>query len=224
MCHCEFLQSLIIRGLAKQSWDLMLDGRNEYTQLPKNAAKLTDHPVIHDSLETSHVHTLAHSHSCHAHISEETNSITYCCQGDIGEGVTTASVLEQDELEEDKEGGTMSSQVGYCLCAHSIAFYYADGKTYLKAVMAKHGASLGLLGSSAGSISSYDRADAPPADAVRENGFCFNDVRDVEEFVKAQNALLFRLDREKRLQVSGLSLLKTNDVDEEVNNDDGEWQ
>ena len=54
---------------------------------------------------------------------------------------------------------------------------------------------------------------------MRENGFCFNDIRDVEEFVKSQNALLFRLDREERLKVSGLSLLKTTEVDDDQDED-----
>lgn len=70
-----------------------------------------------------------------------------------------------------------------------------------------------------GSISSYEKADTNSS--IRENGFCFNDIRDVEEFVKSQNVLLFRLDREERLKVSGLSLLKTTDVGDNQNNDDG---
>ena len=99
----------------------------------------------------------------------------------------------------------------YCLCA--------DGKNYLKAIIDKHQSSLGLLASSVGSISSYEKAQTDSA--IRENGFCFNDIRDVEEFVKSQNNLLFRLDREERLRVSGLSLLKTTEVEEE-NKDGGQ--
>jgi hypothetical protein len=87
--------------------------------------------------------------------------------------------------------------------------------------MDKHTNSLGLLASSVGSISSYEKADTNSS--IRENGFCFNDIRDVEEFVKAQNVLLFRLDREERLQVSGLSLLKTTEVEDDQNDDDGKW-
>jgi hypothetical protein len=103
----------------------------------------------------------------------------------------------------------------------------ADGKTYLKAVMDKHASSLGLLASSVGSISSYEKkaaAGASTSGAIRENGFCFNDIRDVEEFVIAQNALLFRLDREERLKVSGLSLLKTTEVDDDQQNDDDDGE
>lgn len=106
-----------------------------------------------------------------------------------------------------------------CSCSPTTA----GGKSYLRAVMDKHANSLGLLAASAGSLSSYEKPEAGASSSVRENGFCFNDIRDVEEFVKAQNVLLVRLDREQRLQVSGLSLLKTNDVgDDRTDGDDGE--
>jgi hypothetical protein len=91
---------------------------------------------------------------------------------------------------------------------------YSDGKNYLKAVIDKHASSLGLLASSVGSISSYEKATGSARSSIRENGFCFNDIRDVEEFVRAQNALLFRLEQEERLKVSGLSLLKTTEVED----------
>lgn len=89
----------------------------------------------------------------------------------------------------------------------------------MKAVIEKHTSALGLLASSVGSISSYEKAGDGTHSTVRENGFCFNDIRDVEEFVKSQNALLFRLDREERLKVSGLSLLKTTEVDDDQDED-----
>ena len=86
--------------------------------------------------------------------------------------------------------------------------------------MKKHNDSLGLLASSAGSISSFDKAEPTFG---RENGFCFNDIRDVEEFIRNQNMLLFRLDREERLKVSGLSLLKTNEIENEKDNGNGNF-
>jgi len=166
--------NIVYRGIDRQSWNLMLDGRNEYTKLPENAEKLTNPPFESDVAQNTQEQ-----------------------DGQDGQ-LATASVLEQDENRStDGDEG---------------------GKNYLKAVMDKHTNSLGLLASSVGSISSYEKADTNSA--IRENGFCFNDIRDVEEFVKSQNVLLFRLDREERLKVSGLSLLKTNDAGDTQNEED----
>jgi hypothetical protein len=41
--------NIVYRGLDRQSWNLMLDGRNEYTKLPKNAEKLIDTPLENET-------------------------------------------------------------------------------------------------------------------------------------------------------------------------------
>jgi hypothetical protein len=53
---------IFIRGLDRQSWNLMLDARNEYTRLPKTVAKLVDPPLENEVPETKQVvSTIFHS-------------------------------------------------------------------------------------------------------------------------------------------------------------------